>query len=397
MADWPLGNTPANTRVIAQTLRGASTDFDDLTVVSREPDIDLASEYPLSSRTDIHTAGVSRIAAESVYRIRANASTESLESVKFLRYVAGYKAEVGIAIHIPTAPTGDQEVRWGYWDGDDGVYWGYDSTGVFVEQMRGGTRQGKIREADWNAPEFENLDAESQLQDGVVTRIGLLLYNFGNVEFEMFARDSETRQIDPTTVHRVGGAGETTLSQQNNPIRVEVDNPAAEDFDVFVADRQAALRGEFTSSARTNGGLVTGISLSGTDWVHLASVRRKSGFEAVDINLLSLGVLPADDIILQLRSDASLTGTAYSSPQFVDASETGVEVDTSATLDSVTSGNFRFIQLAAGAQGEQTAFGSLGDVETSFNRLRPISLLARRVSGTGGSIDAVTVSWTEEW
>jgi len=128
--------TKTNAQRTADALDRAGTVYGDLTVVDRDNRFEVSSEYPLSDQQDIATSGVSHQSNNSVFRIRANNSTESIESVKKLAYSPGYIAEIGIALRIPEAPTGDQEVRWGYWDGDDGVYFGWDSDGVYIERQR---------------------------------------------------------------------------------------------------------------------------------------------------------------------------------------------------------------------------------------------------------------------
>jgi len=46
--------------------------------------------------------------------------------------------------------TDDQEIRWGYFDDIDGMYFGEDSTGVFIQHRHGGTTDAKVYQADWN-------------------------------------------------------------------------------------------------------------------------------------------------------------------------------------------------------------------------------------------------------
>jgi len=381
-----------------QTLDDSGTPYGDLTVVDRDNRFDVSAEYPLSEQADLATAGVTRIPEDSVFRLRANASTESLETVDILQYSPGYIAETGMALQIPVAPTGDQEVRWGYWDGSDGAYWGYDATGVFVEAQRNGTRQDKVYSDDWNGADTP-VDAAEILQNGGISRVIAALYNYGSVGFELFERGGSTKELGKQSVHNLSVDGQTTLSKQNLPLRMEVDNPAAEDFDVFLADRQATIRGNFTDRRRLKGEERTGVSLSGTDWVPVLTIRKKAGFESIDVGVFSLAVLASDPVYLQWRSDAgSTTHADYDTPTDVDASETAVEVDTTPT-GAITDGFYRYQDLfPGGGQGNNaTPLGNIDGVDLSLKRDRPFTLFARRVSGTGGTINAIMQNWEESW
>lgn len=392
--EWPEMSVPANTRVIANTVNDARTEFNDLTVVDRTNQVDLSSEYPLSERNDIFTTGVSHIAADSKYRIRANASTESLETVERLRYIPGYMAEAGIALQIPEAPTGDQEVRWGYWDGSDGAYFGWDSTDLFIETQRGGTRQGKVYKEDWSGSTHDGF--EQNLKDGVVTRLILALYDYGHVRFQMFQRNKD-REISSTNLHRESPLGNTTLSKQNLPIRVEVDNPDTTDFDVFVGGRQMTIRGQFDPTARLNGEFRTDVSLSGTTWVPIMSLRKKAAFDNIGAGFFDVDVIATEDVFLQIRSDAgSTTDTDYQTPSNTDAGETAVEVDLSPTA-SITDGFKRYSTIFKGGTGAQSTVGQVLEIDLEYKRERPVTYFMRTTGAAGGTLDAIQTNWREQW
>jgi hypothetical protein len=389
-------DTARNTAELWDLLNKSGTPYGDLTVVDRDNRIDVSAETPLSNQADNATAGVSHIPADSKYRIRANAGTESLETIDSLQYTPGYIAEIGIALRIPEAPTGSQEVRWGYWDGTDGAYFGWDSTGVFVEQLRGGTREAKVYQDNWNDTD-RKIDPQQELQNGVITRLILALYNYGAVGFEFFTNEVGTDELTSDVLHNQNVDGQTTLASQNNPIRVEVDNPDSSDFDVFVTDRQATVRGQFTPNRRLNGERRTGVSLSGTTWVPIISFRRKDAFKTVNTEIFDVSAKPTDDIFLQIREDAgSTTDADYGTPQDVTASETTVEVDTTPTA-SISDGYFYYQTQFEGAQGNNSKLARLEGVDLQLKNSRPMTVFARLVSGTGGTLDSFNLNWAENW
>ena len=397
----PVGNTSFNTSQIARdadTLKDAientATPYGDLTVVDRDNRISVSAESPLSDQSDTYTSGVSHIPTDSKFRIRANSSTERLETIDSLQYTPGYIAEVGIALEIPEAPTGDQEIRWGYWDGQNGVYFGWDSVGVFGESLRNGTRQGKIRPSEWsNTPD---IDAEQALQNGTISRLILALYNFGSLGFELYDRD-ETNQLESNLLHAQNIDGETTLSKQDNPIRVEVDNPDTTDLDVFVADRQATVRGQFTPNRRIKGERREAVGLSGTTFVPILSFRRKEAFKTINTELFDVSLKPDEDIYIQVREDVgSTTDADYAAPQDVSEDETGVEVDTDPTAD-ITDGYYVYQTQFDGGQNNRSVLGRLEDVDLALKNTRPMTLFARTVSATGGELEAFNLNWAENW
>ena len=387
-------DTARNTAELWNIFEDSKTPYGDLTVVDRDNRISVSAENPLSDQQDNFTTGVSHDPTNSKYRLRANDSTESLETIDGLQYIPGYIAEVGIALQIPEAPTGGQEIRWGYWDGSEGVYFGWDADGLFIETLRNGTRQGKVRQTEWSYDPI--LDAETALQNGTISRIILALYNYGSLGFELYDRD-DANSLNSHIVHEESVSGETTLSKQDNPIRVEVVNPDTTDFDVFVADRQATVRGQFTPNRRIKGERRTGVSLSGTTWVPILSFRRKEAFKTVNTSLFDLSTKPDEDIYLQLREDAgSTTDADYSSPQNVTATETTVEVDTSPTAD-ISDGYYAFQTQFDGGQNNRSVLGRLDNVDLELKNVRPMTVFARTVSATGGELTAFNLNWAENW
>lgn len=388
-------------REVESIASDTATAYGDLTVVDRDARISISADVPQSEQRTDDTAGVTRLPDESVYRLRANASTESTETVKQLQYSPGYTGETGIAIQVPTAPTGDQEVRWGYWNGTDGAYFGYDATGVFVEAIRNGTRGGKIRPDEWTGRAGGSdgtsikKRVEQRLQSGAITRQQLSLYNFGQVGFEVFGRDAEANELAAERIHNYGVDGETTLSRQNNPLRVEVDNPDASDFDVFVADRQATIRGQFTSADRVKGQPVEDVSVS--TWTPILSARIKPEFNTVNVGVFSLTSIADNDHYVQIRSGAGSTDAAdYETPATADAAETAVEVDTAPTA-AITDGYHRYQTLFPGGTGSKTSIGQVDSVDTDLKNGRPVTVFARGVGDASTTVTSLNLNWEETW
>lgn len=375
-------------RIFVQT----GTDFNDLSVVNRQDLFGLSSEYPLSNQNDIASNGVTHNPSESEYRIRANDGTESLESVQQIRYAPGFVTETGSALRVPTAPTGDQEIKIGYWDGSDGVYLKWIDTGFYIETMRNGVVDSSVAASDWNSQDVDSL--EEKFKDGLVYRQILELYNQGQIKHELIFPGTSSRMENPT-FHRTTPEEKTTLSSQNLPIRVEVTNPEVSDYDVYVANRQAAIRGRFNPEKRVKGDKLAGVSLNGTSWVPLMSFRKKQSFEAIAVELFDVTTLTDENVFLQIRSDVgSTTDSDYSPPDDVNSGETAIEVDKSPSAD-ITDGDFRYETLITG--GNKASAGKFADVDLEDNRQRPFTIFMRTISANGGNLNGLTLNWTEQW
>lgn len=371
------------------------TPYGDMTVVDRDNRISISSDTPISEQRDNLSAGVERLLDESVYRIRANDSTETAQTVEQLQYSPGYIGEIGIALRVPEPPTAGQEMRSGYFQPADGITLGWDETDPYVEAIRTDTRQGKLYPGDWNG-DVSGERVRELLQNGAITRQQLGLYNYGSVTQQIFGRDDDGR-LRLEELHTYSRDSGTTLSRQNNPIRIEAINTTTEDFDVRFADRQATIRGQFTASNRVKGVLQTDINIT-TSYEPVLTIRIKSDFDTVGVDVLSLQVLSDVDLALQIRSDVgSDTDTDYATPQYLDASETAIEVDTDPSA-AVDQGYFRGQRLFSGG-GQGNAPTPLGQLETADLEIktgRPLTLYVRGVESTGRIIGQTT-NVEESW
>jgi len=244
------------------------------------------------------------------------------------------------------------------------------------------------------------------LKRGAIARQQLSLYNFGTVGHEIL-RPGSDGELGPVAVHTFDSGAQTTLTRQNNPIRVEVENPAAEDFEVFVSDRQATIRGDFAASDRANAEYRTGVALSGETWVPILTLRVKPDFDQLPVDLLQFSALVSGPLFIQFRAGAGSASAAdYDVPRNSDPTETAVEVDRDPTA-TIADGRKRFQFLVpGGADGTSggpptptppTPLAQLPEVDLQIKRDQPVTLFARRTTGTGGEIEACNLQWSEGW
>jgi hypothetical protein len=101
------------------------------------------------------------------------------------------------------------------------------------------------------------------------------------------------------------------------------------------------------------------------------------------------------DMLVQVRVNGTLTGASYATPANTTATETACEVDT--TASAITGGEliWQGIIPASVGQARNLSTADLLDLDIPANQ--PVTLCARRLTSTGGTISAAVLRWREEW
>lgn len=314
--------------------------FGEQIVTERTPIIELNSAYGTSLLRDIETTSNSgAVSGESTGEILLSTgatatSAARVDSAERIRYVPGYSAEFGIGIRIPTAPTGNATAKWGIRapDGNEGVYFGHDATGLFVAVIRDGT-ETKIRQADWNTDTLDGNGASGidlDISEGYIFQCQFSWYGYGPITFGIISKTRGVRGL--VVCHEFAPSETTSLQTPNLPIFVEADNGGdAADFDVYLGGRQASIVGRYIPKFRTVGQERTGVSTSTTS-KPLVSFRNKTGFEDRSVQLDALtAAVATEDHVIEVYLNPTLTGESWTTPTNATAAETALETDVSAT------------------------------------------------------------------
>ena len=222
--------------------------------------------YGLSNLRDIVTVtGAGSVGSNnSEFQLTTIASgTDSaiLQSSERGRYEPGYAAEAGIGIRLPVAPTGNQVVRWGVFDEQNGMLFGQNVTnGIFVAIRRAGV-DTVIPQSSWNVDPLNGTGPSGEtlnLANGNIFQIVYTWYGYGVIEFRVVLPNPTTLAQEVITVHRFSPTGQTSLADPNLPLRAEIsNNGTAAAFNLFVGGRQFSILGTYnpvfrvTSERRT--------------------------------------------------------------------------------------------------------------------------------------------------
>lgn len=322
-------------------------------------------------------------------------STATLSTQERGRYQPGIVGLPGVAVRRPTAPTGDQEIWWGYSDDIDGVRIGEDSTGVYVQMIQSGSAGSKLYQGDWNG---DNLNGEGgaknwsgltlDLSKMSIWRLPFTHYGVGPVSINVYMVDDEG-ESQYVNVHTFGNSsGQVFWENSKLPIRQHVSNgTSSEDVSLYVGGRHFAVTGRYNPNRRQTAEFANQVTVGTTGLTPLISFRKKDvrKFFTRSVKVSGLSVLSTENLRVEILLGGSLTGASWGAPTRVPADETALEVDTSATAISGATRADSF--LAQGAQGNRASLSGIRRLGFDIPDDTIITLAATAISASS-TVDA---------
>jgi hypothetical protein len=415
---------------IEAALSRYSNELDDLSTTERQPVVDLnAINYLTEFREEWQNA--SDTATEHQLSTAANTNDLAyLQTRERGQYVSGYEAQVGTGVRIPQLPTGDSEMRWGYYTVDtnndpvDGFYFGADDNGIFVAFARGGV-VNKVYQENWNQDTLDGTgmeqdnpsEGELSIADGHIFQIEFTYYGYGPVKFSILMDDVEGSDRETSRlieVHKTTFTGQTSIEQTNLPLRQDIQSGGTSNdaLDLYVGGRQFSLLGTYTTNNRQNShyrDTLTGVD--DTQWYPAVSVKVKDGTDIGTKDFLHVvaevfGLNVSNDSVpkrWQIRRGTTLDTATWQDPESVEGNtdETALKVDVSATSIGDGSGNATGYYMDGGtlpSGGNQrrdvTAASATGKITTGDI----VTLAFRAQDGEGtGAVNAIDFKWEERW
>lgn len=390
---------------IADMLLANSTQFNEQKTAHRWPQLTLNSDIPISSQRDIQTVAnggtIAKVGAE--YRVRATTTANSsaiLETEQVGNYIAGVILEPGMGIRVPTQPTGDAFIRWGYYDDEAGLYIEYNSTGLHAKVRSNGAEVVSVSQADWSednlsGSKLNNNASEVEINpaDGHMWQFPFIYYGYGALEWAVSTLDNQGifRMYEINLTKRTGSV---SLSRPNLPLKVEVNSgTTGVQLDCFIGGRQISSWGRSDSQGRDVGAFRIGVGSIGTSFRPLISFREKTNFARIVSNFSTINLITDSDLIWEIHRNSTLDGAVFGTPSNYDANEIATEWDTSATA-TYTPG-----QTIAGGLALGGSRGSFLRDELPNRRITSNNLYTLAVRTTGATNGTVTsyLEIFEEW
>jgi hypothetical protein len=369
-----------------------------LQVVNKVSVFDIKSIFGKSQLRDIFTTvGTATITnvigTDAEYKLSVSSSTDisSLTSAQRGSYVSGTSAEVGLGVRLPATLTGNQTIKWGYTDGNDGFYYKQTSSGLFICILRGGIETSTPR-SNWN---IDRIDGKGEsainidLTRGNIYRIVFTWYGYGAIEFSIVGLDiTNSQKLFP--VHRIQPWFQTSTKTPNLPIRVILENNGTiATTDVYVAGRQFSLYGNPSSNFRYNTCYGYGVSTNSTEFTPMITLRKKATHLSCRVRPVILTIDASVDTMIEVRTGCTVTGGTYGSLVDQSDSETALEMISGAT--AVSGGTLIWLGILA---------STLTRINTDFNfdliENNNLVVMAKTMSVLTGTCTA-TLRLSEEW
>lgn len=331
-----------------------SSQFDELIVSEKTPIVELTSAYGLSIlRDSVTTAGDGTVTNDATEFNLSNTTngTDSaiLESVLRGRYEPGFAGEAGIGVRIPILPIGNQIGRWGFFDDQNGAFFGVDSTNVFVVIRRGGS-DTTFPQSSWNVDRLDGTGSSGatlNLSKGNIFQIVFTWYGYGVVEFRVVIPNPATLAQEVITVHRFSPTGQTSFIDPNLPLRAQIDNNGtATSYTLFVGGRQYSIIGKYDPTFRVTSERRRVTNLTST-LTPVLSFTRKAIFpsgsartNSVQVDLEEINIISSVDLSYQVLVGGTLDGAFINYPTattIIPDSETALLVNNSST--TITGGS----------------------------------------------------------
>lgn len=390
-------------------VRSQDSQFARILNAERTPIIELKSTYGISVYRDSITtnAGGTVTNDGTEFEVSTDAALSSsaiLDSSKRGRYIPGATCQAGIGVRLPSSPTGTQEVSWGYFDDDNGFFFGQDSTGIFVAIRRDGVTT-KVYQQDWNADKLDGTGPSGftlDLSEGNIFEIVYSWYGYGAIQFDVVLADSSNVQ-NPITVHRVKPFQQNSVTDPNLPVRAQASNGNSTDtpISLFVGGRQYTVFGRYDPSIRITSQSRLNFTVGTASFIPIITFRRKANFPAsttransVGVELENVQIITNQDVLWELRFAPTLAAPSYGNISDLSPSETAVEVAINSTTFT-DGGEKMFSGLAIGGFFSTRALSTQDNLNIDFNGLEPVSLAMRAITSTA-TVSAI-FSVREEW
>lgn len=391
-------------------VRSVSAQFDYVVNAPRTNVFEVKSIYGLSVLRDTtSTTSEGSITNNGTeYQVSTGAavnSTATLSSIQRGRYIAGMAGEAGIGVRLPTAPTGTQVVRWGYFDDKNGAFYGQDATGIFITIRRGGG-DTVIRQNQWNADPLNGTGPSKYtltMARGNIFQVLYTWYGYGTIEFRVLMFNPNTFVQQVITVHRFRPNQQTSFEDPQLPLRVQIDNGATSDtaLSVFVGGRQYSLQGNFNPQRRITSERKLSFSAT-TTLLPVISFRRKTDFpvagriNSTPTKIEAIEITTNASVLYELRFNSTLTTASFGTPTNTTATETALESDIAAT--AVTGGTLIFAGLAGGSgtgDAKNSILAGQEGIDLDLDGTSPVTLALQTVTGT--ATVNVVFRMMEEW
>lgn len=307
-----------------------------LRVVQQTPVIQLKSFHGITKQNQVTTVGTATATAisevDSEIKLNITGATDeiSLRSKERGYYNAGLVSECGIALRIPQILDTTQELKFGYFDDNNGYYFKIIGNSLNLGIMYNGVETLIER----NAFNKNKLDGTTEgllldLTKGNIFRINFTWYGFGDINFGVVKKAGNDQKI--VSMHSFSTSGQTSCGNPNLPINIKLSsNGSTQDTSVYIAGRQYSILGKVIDNTYKNMYNISDSVTLNTSTRYLFSLKHKTNYKTCLSQIIRLRASSSSNAIIKILRNASLTGHSFIDNPYVE--ESCLSVDTSASF-----------------------------------------------------------------
>lgn len=386
-------------------------------VTSKNSIINLKPTWGISSlRYTTTTTGTGAAATETGGEFKLSTGTTTSNEAKIQtkqrgQYQAGTQGQFGVGIRIPTPPASTASVNFGYFDDNNGFFFGVDATSPFVAR-RTATSDTKVYQANWNVDKLDGTGVSGLTLDhteGVIAQCKFTWYGYGLITFGFVLYNSTTQIFEFVPCHQLKVSSAASIVDPNQPLTVQCLNGASSttNLDVYVGGHQFEyFAGASEPATRLVGELLNDYTTAtNTDWQPLIAVRKKSTHGTSGRNNSVTAIvkgysLSADgEVVTRLTTGGTTSNLAWATPTGWTSAESSVETKLTTSGTALTTSADGFPYAYDFVNSSKTALQKIDNSSTiKLGASDEVILWVKRLSASGAIvIKHANLQITEEW
>ena len=373
--------------------------FGDLRTVQRVSVLDIKSTFGLSTLRDVSAVvGTGAVTGtvgtpEIALTVAAASDSATLQTAERGCFVSGFGVEAGIAVRLSSATlSGNQRARWGYYDGVDGAFFQLSSTGLALGVSRASV-ETIVSQSAWNVDKLDGTGPSGLTLDvtrGAVFQV-VLSCGYGAVAWRVALPNAVGAQV-VQTLHTFYPSGATSIATPHLPVYAALANlGTAGSNTMYVAGRAVSVIGPVpVPTKRLTTAYALNVTLSkASGFLPILSVSRKTGYVGNPMRVASVDFIAGNGCAYELRAGSTLTGASYGPFPDTVATETAMQLDTTATAGSGG------VVIYAGIVAAGATTVRLDDLPYSIEGLA-VTLFVYCFGGNSASLSCAA-RFSEEW
>lgn len=348
------------------------------------------SAFPISTQRDVLTeinGGTVTKQNGSEFRVRATSTTGSIAGLttkQFGDYLPEHIFMPSEGVRVPTQPTGNAKVLFGYGDYSGGTvsngnYLEYNSTGLYHKVMSGSVEKHS-----------ELIDVD--VAKGNIFRLPFLFYGYGFAGVDVPTLTNGSLQVERKSTYYPNG--EILFERSNMPLFCIVEADGTQ-LDAYVGGRQMSVIGNNDRIFRSSNAVRKNVgSIGATNYYPMVSVRQNTSLDQIYIELGNVSAIADADMEFAIFRNGTLTGDNFGTPEGYNSGEVATQWDVSAT--AITGGEKVYGDIMQGGTGTKANFTAFDLPDKPVVDGDEWSFCLRRISGTNATA-TLSASARENW